>query len=45
MSLLVDEKSRVAMEEPGFPDIRNIFRLKTDNVALVPVDDQGMELS
>ena len=27
-SLLVDDRSRVAMEEPGFPDMRNIFRLQ-----------------
>jgi GntR family transcriptional regulator/MocR family aminotransferase len=45
VSLLVDKGSKVAMEEPGFPDIRNIFRLKTDNVALIPVGDQGMELT
>jgi GntR family transcriptional regulator / MocR family aminotransferase len=44
VSLLVDDGSKVAMEEPGFPDIRNIFRLKTNNVALIPVGDQGMEL-
>ena len=28
-SLLVDENTRVAMEEPGYPDVRNIFQLKT----------------
>ena len=33
------------MEEPGFPDMRNIFRLKTGNVALVPVDEGGLMLS
>ncbi|WP_119389010.1 PLP-dependent aminotransferase family protein [Taklimakanibacter lacteus] len=45
VSLLVDEKSRVAMEEPGFPDMRNIFRLKTQKVALVPVDEGGLTLN
>ena len=35
-SLLVDQNTRVAIEEPGFPDMRNLFRLKTENVALVP---------
>lgn len=44
-SLLVDETTRVAMEEPGYPDIRNIFQLKTRHVALVPVDDHGLTLS
>jgi len=33
------------MEEPGFPDMRNIFRLKTQKVALVPVDEGGLTLS
>jgi GntR family transcriptional regulator/MocR family aminotransferase len=44
-SLLIDEKSSVAMEEPGFTDMRNIFRLKTPKVALVPVDEGGLKLS
>ena len=41
-SLLIDGKTRVAMEEPGYPDMRNIFRLRTPQVALVPVDDHGL---
>lgn len=44
-SLLIDAKSHVAMEDPGYPDIRNIFRLKTPNVALVPVDEHGLTLT
>jgi GntR family transcriptional regulator / MocR family aminotransferase len=44
-SLLVDENTRVAMEEPGYPDVRNIFQLKTKNVALVPVDEHGLTLT
>lgn len=44
-SLLIDVKSHVAMEDPGYPDIRNIFRLKTPNVALVPVDEHGLTLT
>lgn len=43
-SLLVDGTTRVAMEEPGYPDVRNIFNLKTRNVMLVPVDRQGITL-
>ena len=43
-SLLVGPDTRVAMEEPGYPDMRNIFRLKTRNVALIPVDEQGLTL-
>jgi GntR family transcriptional regulator/MocR family aminotransferase len=41
-SLLAGPDTRVAMEEPGYPDMRNIFRLKTRNVALVPVDEKGI---
>jgi GntR family transcriptional regulator/MocR family aminotransferase len=41
-SLLVNEKVRVGVEDPGFPDIRNIFRLKTENVALLPIDEHGL---
>jgi len=43
-SLLVGPETRVAMEEPGYPDMRNIFRLKTRHVALVPVDQKGLTL-
>ena len=43
-SLLVDAGTRVAMEEPGYPDVRNIFRLRTNHVALVPVDEKGLTL-
>ena len=44
-SLLVDETTRVVMEEPGYPDVRNIFQLKTKHVALVPVDERGLTLN
>jgi GntR family transcriptional regulator/MocR family aminotransferase len=44
-SLLVDQKTRVAVEDPGFPDMRNLFRLKTDNVALIPLDERGMAIT
>ncbi len=44
-ALLVNPQARVAMEEPGYSDIRNIFKLKTNNVALVPLDDEGMTLT
>jgi GntR family transcriptional regulator/MocR family aminotransferase len=44
-SLLVDGNTRAAVEEPGFPDMRNLFRLKTQKVALVPVDEHGLVLN
>ena len=43
-SLLVGPKTAVAMEEPGYPDVRNIFNLKTTNVALIPVGAKGLTL-
>ncbi|MEZ5774051.1 MAG: PLP-dependent aminotransferase family protein [Hyphomicrobiaceae bacterium] len=44
-SLLVGAGTRVAMEDPGFPDVRNIFRLRTEDLRLVPVDEKGLTLS
>jgi GntR family transcriptional regulator/MocR family aminotransferase len=44
-SLLVDRNTRVAMEEPGYPDMRNIFRLNTDDVSLIPIDSKGLTLT
>jgi GntR family transcriptional regulator/MocR family aminotransferase len=43
-SLLVGPQTHVAMEEPGYPDIRNIFNLKTRHVHLVAVDAKGLTL-
>ncbi len=44
-SLLVSARTRVAVEEPGFPDMRNIFGLRTEHIALLPVDNEGLVLS
>jgi GntR family transcriptional regulator / MocR family aminotransferase len=44
-SLLVKRGTRVAIEEPGYPDARNMFRMATDSVDLIPVDDKGFALS
>lgn len=43
--LLVDGSTRVAMEDPGYPDVRNIFALKTRHLNLVPVDEHGLTLT
>ncbi len=40
--LLVRQDTKVAVEDPGYPDIRNMFRLRTDNVVNIPVDQEGM---
>jgi GntR family transcriptional regulator / MocR family aminotransferase len=41
-SLLVDRNTTVAMEDPGYPDMRNMFKLATDEVKLVPLDEKGL---
>jgi GntR family transcriptional regulator / MocR family aminotransferase len=43
--LLVDKTTRVAMEDPGYPDVRNAFELKTANLMPVKVDEHGLTLS
>ncbi|MCB1378279.1 MAG: PLP-dependent aminotransferase family protein [Alphaproteobacteria bacterium] len=44
-SLLVGPETRVAMEEPGYPDVRNTFQLKSRHVSLVPIDEMGLALN
>ena len=41
-SLLMSAETTVAMEEPGYPDARNIIALKTGQMKLLPVDDRGL---
>ena len=43
--LLVDKSTRVAMENPGYQDVRNAFELHAGQVLPIPVDEQGMTLS
>ncbi len=40
--LLMREDTRVAMEEPGYPDARNIFASRTALLRAVPVDEAGL---
>ena len=42
--LLVNRDTTAVMEEPGFPDMRNLFLLNTDRLSLVPVDDHGLDV-
>jgi GntR family transcriptional regulator / MocR family aminotransferase len=44
VSLLVDAQTRVAMEDPGFPDMRNMLELETRHVSLIPIDEKGLKL-
>jgi GntR family transcriptional regulator/MocR family aminotransferase len=41
-SLLVRRNTVVAIEDPGYPDVRNIFQLRTDRVMPIPVDSHGL---
>jgi GntR family transcriptional regulator / MocR family aminotransferase len=40
--LLMNKTSRVGVENPGYPDARNIFALMTDHVEGFAVDDHGL---
>lgn len=41
-SLLVTTDTIVAVEEPGYPDARNIFSLRSKHVKAMPVDREGL---
>ena len=41
-ALLVDGDTTVGIEDPGYPDARNNFALRTGRIARLPVDGQGM---
>jgi GntR family transcriptional regulator/MocR family aminotransferase len=40
--LLVDGKTPVGLEDPGYPDARNIFAQRTDSLRALPLDDSGL---
>ena len=40
--LLIGKGTRVGMENPGYPDARNIFELKSPQMVPLTVDDQGV---
>lgn len=41
-SLLMRGTTRVGIEDPGYPDARNIFSLKTETLRALPVDREGL---
>jgi GntR family transcriptional regulator/MocR family aminotransferase len=41
-TLLIGERDKVALEDPGYPDVRNIFGLRTNNISPIPVDEAGL---
>lgn len=40
--LLMREQTRVGIEDPGYPDARNIFTSRSQRVTCLPVDDNGL---
>ena len=42
--LLVNEKTRVGVEDPGYPDARNIFSLRASAVRPIPIDLDGLRV-
>ena len=40
--LLMREGTRVGMEDPGYPDARNIFASRTSQIVPLPVDTDGL---
>lgn len=43
--LFVGKGSRVALEDPAYPAIANLFRSMSARIAFVPVDDSGLDVS
>ncbi|MDH3666365.1 MAG: PLP-dependent aminotransferase family protein [Paracoccaceae bacterium] len=41
-ALLVDHETRVAIENPGYPDLRNMLALRTGHTVPMPIDGEGM---
>jgi len=44
-TLLVTADTTVGIEDPGYPDARNIFASRTPNVVPLPLDEHGLALS
>lgn len=44
-TLLMNKDTRVAMEDPGYPDARSIFRLAGADIVATPVDENGLVTS
>ena len=40
--LIADPHSNVALEDPGYPDMRNTFALRTPHIRAIPVNDEGI---
>ena len=42
-AMLVGRETVVALEDPGYPDMRNICALRSDNLRTLPVGPEGMD--
>ena len=42
-AMLVGQETTAVIEDPGYPDMRNILGLRTDNVRTIPVGPDGPE--
>ncbi|MGC6517596.1 MAG: PLP-dependent aminotransferase family protein [Candidatus Puniceispirillaceae bacterium] len=42
--LLIDSDKTVVLEEPSYPDLRDIVARRTNNILSLPVDEEGMIL-
>ncbi|MEO7336417.1 MAG: PLP-dependent aminotransferase family protein [Caldimonas sp.] len=42
--VLLDRRSAVGVEDPGYPDARNAFELRAGRVAALPIDAMGLRL-
>jgi GntR family transcriptional regulator/MocR family aminotransferase len=41
-NVLMDRKTVVGIEDPGYPDARNNFLLRSDQVKALPIDSEGL---
>lgn len=41
-NVLMDRKTVVGIEDPGYPDARNNFLLRSDHVKALPIDSEGL---
>jgi GntR family transcriptional regulator / MocR family aminotransferase len=44
-NVLVDRQTVVGVEDPGYPDARNNFKLRSDRVRALPIDGDGLMAS
>ncbi|KZL22098.1 HTH-type transcriptional regulatory protein GabR [Pseudovibrio axinellae] len=43
--LLVKQDTPVAVEDPGYPDVRNIMQLRSADIRAIPIDEEGIQVA